>query len=329
MIANAIKVILPSFCAFILRVMDKKKVFSFVALVVIVILWGVVPVIGKYLLDNDFYSPALLIAARGLIATLTMAVVVLVTRGYRSINKSYLICIPAGLILASAYIFQFIGLDTTTTSKNVFLESFSVVATPITLLVLIREKPRINSLIAALLCLVGAFILCGDGWDFSEMFKAPTIGDIFSAIGGALFGVNIGFTQVFAKDKNPFVYVSFQLAILTIFSFAYSFIFERPLLFSWETGNIFILLFLSIFCTALCWVVRAIAVKDINAITIVVMNPMSAVIATIIALSIGQEKFAYNLLVGGIIIVAAIIISSIPKRESEGDVHRKTPQQER
>ena len=295
--------------------MNKKKVLSFIAFIVIVILWGIVPVIGKYLLDNDYYSPSLLISVRGLIATITMIVVVIITKGYKVMNKSYLICIPAGLILASAYIFQFIGLDTTTTSKNTFLESFCVIATPITLFCIAREKPRINSLIAGFLCLAGAFILCGDGWNFSEMFKAPTLGDIFSAIGGALFGVNIGFTQIYAKDKNPFVYVSFQLAILTIASFIYTFIFERPLLFSWEVSNIFIVLFLSIFCTALCWVVRAIAVKNINAITIVVMNPMSAVVATIIALSIGQEEFNTNLLVGGLILVAAIIISSLPKKE--------------
>ena len=58
------------------------------------------------------------------------------------------------------------------------------------------------------------------------------------------------------------------------------------------------------------WVVRAIVIKDINAITIVVMNPMSAVFATVIALAFGQEKFTFNLLFGALIIVAAIIISS-------------------
>ena len=41
--------------------MDKKKVLSFIALVIIVILWGVVPVIGKYLLEviseDDDWEP--------------------------------------------------------------------------------------------------------------------------------------------------------------------------------------------------------------------------------------------------------------------------------
>lgn len=54
--------------------MDKKKVISFIALVVIVILWGITPVIGKYLFNNNFDSPALLIAIRGLITIVIMAI---------------------------------------------------------------------------------------------------------------------------------------------------------------------------------------------------------------------------------------------------------------
>ena len=163
----------------------------------------------------------------------------------------------------------------------------------------------------------GAFILCGDGWDFSVMFKVPSIGDIFSIIAGVLYGVNIAFTQVFAKDKNPIVYVSIQMAVLTLISFIYSFAFERPLLFSWDIKNILIVFFLAIFCTAICWIVRTFAVKNISAITIGVMNPMSAVVATTIALSLGQEQFTYNLLVGALIIIAAILISAISQAVKE------------
>ena len=291
--------------------MSKKKVFSFIALIIIVILWGITPVIGKYLFNNNFDSPALLVAVRGLIATIIMVLFIVITKQYKVLDKSYLICIPAGLILGTAYLFQFIGLETTTTSKNTFLESFSVIATPLTLLIIIKERPSIPTIISCILCLVGAFILCGDGWDFSSLFKAPSTGDILSAIAGALFGVNIAFTQVFAKNKNPFVYVSIQMAILTIISFIYSFAFERPLLFSWDYRNILLVLFLAIFCTALCWIVRTYAVKNISATTIAVMNPMSAVIATSIAIGLGQDHFSFNLLIGALIIVTSILISSL------------------
>lgn len=272
--------------------MDKKKVSAFIALGIIVILWGIVPVIGKYLFNNNYDSPALLIAVRGLLAAITMFIYLLFTKGFKDLIKSYLICIPAGLILGAAYLFQFIGLDSTTTAKNTFLESFCVIATPIALIFLMKEKPSIVSIFASFLCLVGAFILCGDGWNFNELLKAPSLGDVFSAIGGALFGVNIAFTQKYAKDKNPFLYVFFQMIILSIISFIYAFIFERPLLFELNIVNILLVLFISIFCMAVCWIVRAIAVKYVNGVTIAVMNPLSAVIASTISISIGQEQFS-------------------------------------
>ena len=302
--------------------MYKKKVIAFIALVIIVILWGITPVLGKYCFDNNYDSPSLLVAIRGFIAAITLAIFLLITKGFKDLNKSYWVVIPAGIIIASAYLFQFIGLENTTTSKNTFLESFCVIATPITLLILIKEKPKLLAIIASILCLVGAFILCGDGWNFTELLKAPSSGDIFSAIGGALFGVNIAFTQVFAKNKNPFLYVFFQMIILAAVSFIYAFGFERPLLFEWNAENIFIVLFLSIFCMAGCWIVRAYAVRHVNAVTIAVMNPMSAVIATTISISLGKESFNFNLLIGGLIIIASILLSSLSSIKKEDEMKR-------
>ena len=114
------------------------------------------------------------------------------------------------------------------------------------------------------------------------------------------------------------------MAILTIVSFIYSFAFERPLLFSWDYKNILIVIFLALFCTALCWIVRTYSVRNISATTIAVMNPMSAVIATSIAIAIGQEAFNFNLLVGALIIITSILLSSLSQVYKE-----KTSQNER
>ena len=97
-------------------------------MILVVILWGVTPLVGKYLMEKGYDSPALLIAVRGLISVVLLALFLLVTGRFKKLNRSYWICLPAGLILGSAYLFQFIGLDSTSLSKNTFLESFSVIA---------------------------------------------------------------------------------------------------------------------------------------------------------------------------------------------------------
>ena len=289
----------------------KLKVVSIIALLLVVLLWGIAPVVSKYLFYNKFYSPALLVAARGLSSCVVMFIFILFTKGFKDVTKAYWICIPAGLFLGAAYLFQFIGLEDTTPAKNTFLESISCIAVPIVIFILTREKPSWSAVFAALACLLGAFVLCGNGWDFSAMFTTPTMGDIFSAIGGIFFGIDIAFTKVFAKGKNPVVYVFFQLVILTIMSFAYAFPFEKNLSFSWYFPNVLIVLFLGVGCTALCWLMRTDAIKNVSAVTCAVIMPMAAVIATFISIIFRVEQFSWNVVVGGLIITAAIIISGI------------------
>ena len=289
----------------------KLKVVSIVALLLVVLLWGIAPVVSKYLFDNNFYSPALLVALRGLTSCIVMLIFILCTKGFKQVTKAYWICIPAGLFLGAAYLFQFIGLEGTTPAKNTFLESISCIAVPLTMFILVREKPSWSAVFAALACLLGAFVLCGNGWDFSAMFTAPTMGDIFSAIGGVFFGIDIAFTKVFAKGKNPVVYVFFQLVILTIMSFAYALPFEKNLAFSWYFPNILIVIFLGVGCTALCWLMRTDAIKNVSAVTCAVIMPMAAVLATLFSIMFRIEQFSWNVVVGGLIITLAIIISGV------------------
>ena len=289
----------------------KLKVVSIVALLLVVLLWGIAPVVSKYLFDNSFYSPALLVALRGLTSCIVMLIFILCTKGFKQVTKAYWICIPAGLFLGAAYLFQFIGLEGTTPAKNTFLESISCIAVPLTMFILVREKPSWSAVFAALACLLGAFVLCGNGWDFSAMFATPTMGDIFSAIGGVFFGIDIAFTKVFAKGKNPVVYVFFQLVILTIMSFAYALPFEKNLAFSWYFPNILIVIFLGVGCTALCWLMRTDAIKNVSAVTCAVIMPMAAVLATLFSIIFRIEQFSWNVVVGGLIITLAIIISGV------------------
>lgn len=291
--------------------MNKNKLISLIGLIVVVFLWGIAPVFSKFLFDNNYYSPALLVTLRGALSIVVMGLFILFTKGFKEVNKAYLICIPAGIILGLAYLFQFIGLETTTPAKNTFLESLSCIAVPVCMFLLIREKPTVASICAAIICLVGSFILCGNGFDFTAMFTSPTIGDILSAIAGILFGIDIAFTKVFAKGKNPYVYVFFQLVILTVMALIYSLSFERPLYFSYTYPAILILLFLGIVCTALCWVLRTISIRNVSAVTCAVLMPMSAVICTFTSIIFKLEEFSWNVVAGGIIITLAIVISGI------------------
>ena len=294
--------------------MKKSKVIPFLVMIAVVVLWGVAPVLSKKMFNSGAYSPGLLIALRGLFAIAAMAI--FINKNFKKINKSYLICIPAGIFLAAAYIFQFVGLKYTDPSKNTFLENISCITIPIFMFLFIREKPTWYGIVSAVICVIGSVFLLGNGFDLAHFFnKDQLLGDGLSAIGGLFFGLDIAFTKVFCKDKDPLIYVFLQLCVLTVISFIYAFGFEGPVLhdlqYSFDILPILGVVFLGVICTAVCWVARAWAMKSLDAVTVSVLVPLSAVVASVLSIAFKFEDFTYNLLIGGLIILLSIAISAI------------------
>ena len=295
--------------------MKKLKIIAFVILIAVVALWGLTQVISYDLIKvKNLYSPGFLIALRGLFSIAAMAL--FINKGFKKLNKSYLICIPAGLILSAAYIFQFVGLKYTVPSKNAFLENISCITIPVFMFIFIREKPTWYSVISALICVIGSFFLIGNGFDFLHFFDGGSIlGDGLSAVGGLFFGLDIAFTKVFCKDKDPLIYVFLQLCVLTVVSFIYAFTFEglifESLAYSFDIVPILLAAFLGVICTAVCWVARAWSMKCIDAVTVSLLVPLSAVVASVLSIAFGMENFTLNLLIGGLIILLSIVVSAI------------------
>jgi len=296
--------------------MKRIKVIAFLVLIAVVALWGIAPVVSKAIFDAEppIYSPGALIAMRGLFAVIAMAIII--NKGFKKINKSYLICIPAGLILAAAYIFQFVGLKYTVPSKNTFLENISCITIPIFMFIFVREKPTWPNIVSAIICVVGSLFLVGNGFNFLHFFQSGNLlGDGLSAVGGLFFGLDIAFTKVFSKDKDPLLYVFFQLVILTIVATGYSLIFEKNVFnnfaISFDIMNVLQVVFLGVVCTAACWAARAWAMRYIDAVTVSVLVPITAVVTSVLSISAKMEEFTLNLLIGGLIILLSIAISAI------------------
>jgi drug/metabolite transporter (DMT)-like permease len=296
--------------------MKNTKIIAFLVLIGVVVVWGIAPVMTKAIYESDpaLYSPGILIMLRGLTAVIAMAI--FINKGFKKINKSYWICIPAGVILALAYIFQFVGLKYTDPSKNAFLENISCITIPVFMFIFVREKPTWYSVVAAIICVIGSLFLVGNGFDFLHFFKSGSLlGDGLSAIGGLFFGLDIAFTKVFCKGKDPLLYVFFQLCVTTVVAAIYTFAFEGAIFheirFTFDLIPVLEVLFLGVVCMAVCWVARAWAMKSIDALTVSLLVPLSAVVATTLSIAFQMEQFTLNLLIGGLIILVSIAISAI------------------
>ena len=296
--------------------MKKLKIIAFIVVVLVVVMWGVAPVMTKAIYDAEpaLYSPGMLTALRGLFAVIAMAIII--NKRFMKIDKSYLICIPAGLILGAAYIFQFVGLKYTEPSKNAFLENVCCITIPIFMFIFVREKPTWYNIVAALICVVGSIFLVGNGFDIMHFFSGKSLlGDGLSAIGGLFFGLDIAFTKVFCKNKDPLIYVFLQLCVMTLVSFIYTFGFEDPIFhemhYTLDWLPLLEVVFLGVICMAVCWWARAWAMKYIDAVTVSVLVPLSAVVCSSLSIAFKMENFTFNLLIGGLIILLSIAISAI------------------
>ena len=294
--------------------MNKEiRIVSFLVLIAVVALWGVAPVVSYNALKNNIFSPGVLIMLRGAIALIALAIVI--NKNFKKINKSYLVCIPAGVILAIAYIFQFVGLEYTHPSKNAFLENISCITIPLFMFLFVREKPKWYSITSAIICVIGSLILVSEGFNFSKFFQSGTIkGDGLSTIGGLFFGIDTAFTKVYSKGKDPLIFIFLQLCVMTVLSSGYAFIFEGQVFHnfavSFDIKYVLMVIFLGVVCTAVCWVCRAWAMRYIDAVTVSLLVPFSAVVASILSIAFDIEEFTLNLMVGGLIIIIAVSISA-------------------
>ena len=98
--------------------------------------------------------------------------------------------------------------------------------------------------------------------------------------------------------------------MLTVVSFALSPLIEE-VRFSWSAIGLLNVLYLGVFCTAICFLLRVACLKNVDAAVVSVVMPFSAVITGVLSVSIGMESLTWNLVVGGLLMIAAIIGSEL------------------
>ena len=101
---------------------------------------------------------------------------------------------------------------------------------------------------------------------------------------------------------------------MTVLATGYAFIFEgqvfKTFTISFDIVPVLIVIFLGVVCTAVCWVCRAWAMRYIDAVTVSLLVPFSAVVASILSIAFELEDFTLNLMIGGLIIIVAVSISA-------------------
>lgn len=277
------------------------------SLVLVTFAWGV----SYYLMDVALQDvgPFTLNAYRFLLA---FAIPCLLTfkRLKKPSKRTLIYSALIGISLYFTYMGATYGVLYTTLSNSGFLCAMAVVIVPIMELVIFKKKPSFKMFIALGMSLIG-IILLTLGNDFS-LNLSHLKGDLLCLMCAFFYAVDLILTEraVALEDVNAYQIGVFQLGFTGVLMLASAFIFETPTLpqspLSW-----FSVLFLSIFCTGISFIVQAIAQQYTTASHVGLIFTLEPVFNGFAAFFLAGEVLTGRGYLGAILMITALFLSEI------------------
>jgi len=295
----------------------KAQTKADLALILVTMFWGASCVLTKIGLSG--LEPLTMMAIRFLLAFVLSAAVF-----WKRIAASNLTTIKYSAILAGilfvVYIFMTYGVKYTSASNAGFLTCLASVFIPIFAFVFLRQKQEKKVLFSICLATVGVALL---SFDASLKFN---IGDVLSILCSVAFAVHILVMGTYTKRVDSLALGILQLGFAGIYSLAAAFIFETPAL-PQTTQSWVIVLILSIFCTAVGFIVQSVAQKYTTPSHTGLIFTMEPAFAAFFAFMFLGEVLAVRGYIGEVLMIISILIVEVElprsKKLQPGDEQTK------
>jgi len=224
-----------------------------------------------------------------------------------------------GVILFIAFTVQTIGLEYTTPSKNAFLTAINVIIVPIIAYVIYKRKFDGFEMLAAILAVVGIGFLSLQG------SMTINVGDFLSLVSAIGFAFDIFYTNMFVKTEDALALTIVQFFTASVLSItAVILLGEVPTVIS--TEGISAILYLGILCTTVAYVCQNIGMQYADSTKSALILSTEALFGTIFSVIMLHEILTVRMIIGGILILVAIIVAEIkptfkPQKRPESKMH--------
>ena len=294
---------------------NKSVAVAYLGIISVIMIWGLIPSVKKALIGGAFSASVYMV-----ITTFSAALVLLIisAKHIKEINRSYFkVAIPTGLSVGVAAIVQALAYNFSASPVNqAFLENLSCIVVPLILLVFIKKRPNLLTVVACIVCLFSSAVLTGM-FDGGVSFSTA---DILNALAGVFYGINIAFTGIFAKKFNATLYVMIQMFTQCALSFVGMIVLNLvsiggsivdPIIFTPKILLILAVVGVGIVTNSVCWTIRTSAMKYVSPTVVAVIMPFSAVITGLFAVIIGQDTLSSSLVIGAVLGIFASVASGI------------------
>ena len=281
--------------------MTKREWLADGMLLLTALIWGTGFVFMKNSLDS--FSPGAIIAMRYALGTVLAAI--LFRKHLRGLTRGDMARgAVVGVLLASAYIVQTIGLDYTTAGKNAFLTTVYVLLVPLGGFLLFGRRVRAGTLIAAVLMLAGVGLLSLD-----SASGGLNLGDVLTLCCGVLYAAHIIAVEVCQKKTDVLALIVLQFAFASVFAGAYFLIFERGLPQAFTPTSVGGLLYLTVFSTMGAMSLQNIGQSMAPASHAAILLSFESVFGALFSCLLLGEVVTPQMLAGFAVIFAALIIN--------------------
>jgi drug/metabolite transporter (DMT)-like permease len=278
------------------------------ALAGVALLWGTTFVVVKQALTeiSTLYFLALRFALASvcLLPTLIPAFRQESSRMWRGLRGGAI----AGIFLWLGYILQTFGLKYTSAGNSGFLTGLYIVLVPIISAILYRRWPQISEGIGIAVAGMGIVLLTLPSLDRNFHLNRGDLLTIGCAVAYAFHLLVLGYFS--QRERFEAVTVG-QIACVALLSFAF-FPLDPPSA-HWKSGVVFAIILTGIFATALTFVGQTWAQQYTTPTRAALIFALEPVFALATAVFIGGERTTGSALVGGVLILAGILIVELKK----------------
>jgi drug/metabolite transporter (DMT)-like permease len=282
-----------------------KTTWAVLSLVFVTIVWGAAFVLMKDAIDDQPVFDFL--ATRFTLATLVM--IVIRPQVLSSINRQNLFRGSIlGVMLGLAYITQTIGLNLTTAAITGFLTGLYVVFTPLLFWFVFKKKVDKKVIVGTTLALTALLFISFNGISFDP-------GQVWLIACALLFAGHIIGLSFWSNAKDIYPLTVIQLGAGSVVCWmgavpdGYQ---PPPNAFVWGT-----VVFTAVFATAMAFLIQTWAQSIMDPSRVAIILTGEVVFAAAIAVAVGQEVLSARTIIGGVLIVIAMLVVEWPNKRSK------------
>lgn len=209
-----------------------------------------------------------------------------------------------GVFFFLGFIHQTMGMMTTTASKSAFITGTNVVIVPIIAFFIFRRRLSKQEVIGAVMALAGLAVLT------LEIQGGVNVGDLLILACAAAFAFQIFFTTVFMKDESAIEITIVQILACTALATVGALLEGAPLP-QPNSASMMPILYLAIFSTTITTLTQAYGQKTTSETRSAIFLSTEALWGTLFSFLFLGEEMTIRIIVGGLIIFTAILVSEI------------------